>query len=69
MEEIIKQIEVKDYSDNGFLEFKGIKPKIKLIHLTTEPETNPKEIISVKNIKDFCNQMDIKYDLRVNKKK
>ena len=37
------------------------------MHLTTEPETNPKEIRSVENIKEFCDEMGIDYDLRVNK--
>jgi GR25 family glycosyltransferase involved in LPS biosynthesis len=37
------------------------------MHLVTEPETNPKEIRSVKNIKDFCNKTGIVYEQRINK--
>ena len=36
------------------------------MHLVTEPETNPKEIRSVKNIKEFCKAKNIKYEMRVN---
>jgi glycosyltransferase involved in cell wall biosynthesis len=42
-------------------------PKIKLMHLVTEPDTNEKEIRSVENIKDFCSKTGIIYEQRINK--
>lgn len=51
---------------NGWIRLKNTKPKIKLMHLVTEPETNEKEIRSIKNIQDFCEKTDIKYEQRVN---
>jgi GR25 family glycosyltransferase involved in LPS biosynthesis len=36
------------------------------MHLVTEPETNPKEIRSIENIKDFCSKTGIVYEQRVN---
>lgn len=42
------------------------KPKVKLMHLVTEPETNEKEIRSVENIKEFCQLTGIEYEQRVN---
>lgn len=62
-----KIFSVENLQNNGLLEIKNPKPKIKLMHLTTEPETNPKEIRSVENIKAFCEATGIDYDLRVNK--
>ena len=62
-----KILKVENLQNNGLLELKNLKPKIKLMHLTTEPETNPKEIRSVENIKEFCDEMGIDYDLRINK--
>ena len=59
--------------NNGSFTWKGditpydYKPKVKLMHLVTEPDTNEKEIHSVKNIKDFCNKTGIKYEQRINK--
>jgi hypothetical protein len=44
-----------------------IKPKIKLMHLVTEPDLNPKEIRSVESVKDFCEKTGIIYEQRVNK--
>jgi len=52
---------------NGWIKLKNYKPKIKLMHLVTEPKTNPKEIRSVENIKDFCNKTGIVYEQRINK--
>jgi glycosyltransferase involved in cell wall biosynthesis len=52
-------------SNNGLFELLN-KPKIKLIHLVTEPNINPKEIHSVKNIEDFCKQTGIKYQQNIN---
>ena len=58
---------------NGLFEWFGDQtefisnPKIKLMHLVTEPDTNEKEIRSVKNIKDFCDKTGIKYEQRINK--
>lgn len=68
----------KDYflnkmPNNGSFTWKGDtqsynkKPKIKLLHLVTEPDTNKKEIRSVENIKEFCNSTDIEYKQCVNK--
>ncbi len=42
-------------------------PKIKLMHLVTEPDTNEKEIKSTKNLKSFCKTTGIKYEQRINK--
>ena len=57
--------------NNGMFKWKGERSlyenkRIKLMHLVTEPETNPKEIRSVKNIKEFCKAKNIKYEMRVN---
>jgi glycosyltransferase involved in cell wall biosynthesis len=54
---------------NGVFEWKGEipKPKIKLMHLVTDPYNNPKEIKSVDNIKKFCKATDIEYEQRVNR--
>ena len=66
----------KDYflntmSNNGMFNWKGDRSKysskIKLMHLVTEPDTNPKEIKSIKNIKEFCELTNIKYEQRINK--
>jgi len=59
--------------NNGSFTWKGditqydYRPKIKLMHLVTEPDTNEKEIRSVKNVKDFCDKTGIKYEQRINK--
>jgi hypothetical protein len=67
----------KDYfenkiKNNGTFTWKGDlhylnNPKIKLMHLVTDPYNDPKEIRSIKNITDFCNKMGIKYEQRINK--
>tara|TARA_R110000751_G_C13783340_1_gene481248 strand:- start:1797 stop:3758 length:1962 start_codon:yes stop_codon:yes gene_type:complete len=66
----------KDYflkimPNNGMFNWKGDRSqyssKIKLMHLVTEPNTNPKEIKSIKNIKEFCKSTNIKYEQRINK--
>ena len=57
---------VSNLEFNGNIEIKDYKPKIKLMHLVTEPETNEKEIRSIKNIQDFCESTGIKYEQRVN---
>ena len=65
-----KEIVVDKYYRNTKLHNNGLfewfTPKIKLMHLVTEPETNPKEIRSVENIKDFCDKTGIEYEQRVN---
>tara|TARA_B110000977_G_scaffold186309_1_gene252087 strand:- start:4713 stop:7400 length:2688 start_codon:yes stop_codon:yes gene_type:complete len=57
--------------DNGMFNWKGdrsqYEPKIKLLHLVTEPTTNKKEQRSIKNLKDFCSSTGIKYNQRINK--
>ena len=57
--------------DNGMFNWKGDRsnynPKIKLMHLVTEPDTNKKEIRSVESIKEFCQSTGIKYEQRLNK--
>jgi hypothetical protein len=53
--------------ENGWIKLKNYKPKIKLMHLVTEPEINPKEIRSVENVKDFCEKTGIVYEQRINK--
>jgi len=66
----------KDYflnamPNNGMFNWKGDRsrynPKIKLMHLVTEPDVNEKEIRSVKNIKEFCKSTGIEYEQRINK--
>ena len=66
----------KDYflntmPNNGMFNWKGDRsrynPKIKLMHLVTEPDVNEKEIRSVKNIKEFCESTGIEYEQRINK--
>jgi len=56
--------------NNGNFEWKGdmsnYTPKVKLMHLVTEPSTNKKEIKSIKNIKDFCTKTGIVYEQRIN---
>ena len=58
---------------NGLFEWFGdqtefiFKPKIKLMHLVTEPDVNKKEIRSIENIKEFCQLTGIKYEQRINK--
>ena len=42
-------------------------PKIKLIHLVTDPKNNDKEIKSLESLKDFCKHTNIKYEQRINK--
>lgn len=43
------------------------KPKIRIVHLVTEPDTNPKELISSKSLKDFASDFDnIEYYEKVN---
>ena len=63
----------KKIEKNGIFRWKGGEEenyptnKIKLIHLVTEPETNDKEIKSIKNLKEFCILNGIKYNQRINK--
>lgn len=58
---------------NGLLEWFGDtscfynKPKIKLIHLVTEPEINEKEIESVMSLRVFCEDLGIEYNQQINK--
>jgi glycosyltransferase involved in cell wall biosynthesis len=61
-----KTLNTGGIQDNGYLEIFG-EPKIKLMHLVTEPDTNPKEIRSIENVKDFCEKTGIVYEQRVNK--
>ena len=42
------------------------KPKIKLMHLVTEPDSNSKEIRSIESVKDFCEKTGINYEQRIN---
>ncbi len=57
--------------DNGMFNWKGDRsrynPKIKLLHLVTDPKNNKKEQRSINNLKEFCNNTGIIYDMRVNK--
>ena len=54
---------------NGVFKWKGEipKPKIKLMHLVTEPDTNEKEIRSIESVTEFCELTGIKYEQRINK--
>ena len=67
----------KDYflnkmPNNGNFNWKGDasqytqKPKIKLMHLVTEPDTNEKEIRSIESVKEFCELTGIEYEQRIN---
>ena len=67
----------KDYflnkmPNNGTFEWKqdasqfARKPKVKLMHLVTEPETNEKEIHSIESVKEFCELTGITYEQRIN---
>jgi hypothetical protein len=62
----VKTLPTNNLEGNGYLELANIN-KIKLMHLVTDPENNPKEIRSVENIKDFCEKTGIKYEQRINK--
>jgi glycosyltransferase involved in cell wall biosynthesis len=62
----ITTIQATNLEFNGSIEVKNHLPKIKLMHLVTEPETNEKEIRSITNIKDFCEKTGILYEQRVN---
>ncbi len=43
------------------------KPKIRVVHLVTEPQTNPKEIRSAHSLKDFASNFDnVEYYQQVN---
>ena len=58
--------------NNGLFEWKDPNeyihsPKIKLMHLVTEPDTNKKEIRSIESVKEFCQLTGIKYEQRINK--
>ena len=59
-------IQVTNLEFNGKLEVKHYIPKIKLMHLVTEPDSNSKEIKSIENIKDFCEKTGIVYEQRIN---
>jgi len=59
-------IQITNLEFNGNIEVKNYQPKIKLMHLVTEPDTNNKEIRSVENIKDFCEKTGIEYEQRIN---
>jgi hypothetical protein len=66
--------------NNGMFEYKGdynsinlltnddpSKPKIRIVHLVTEPTTNPKELRSAFSLKDFANTFDnVEYYQKVN---
>lgn len=42
-------------------------PKIRIVHLVTEPDVNPKEIISTKSLKEFSDKFDnIEYHQKIN---
>lgn len=60
---------INQLPQNGNFEYKlpfDYKPKVKLMHLVTEPTTNPKETRSVESIFDFCEKTGIKYEQRIN---
>ena len=69
--ELNKEYFLNTMPDNGMFNWKGDRsnynPKIKLMHLVTEPDTNKKEIRSVESIKEFCQSTGIKYEQRINK--
>ena len=64
--------------NNGNFEYKGdmnlllnkkddSKPRIRIVHLVTEPTTNPKELRSAFSLKDFANTFDnVEYYQKVN---
>ena len=57
--------------DNGSFKWKAnrdaYKPNIKLLHLVTDPDNDKKEQRSINNLKEFCLNTGIKYDMRINK--
>ena len=65
----IDQEYFENLSKNGKFNWKGEKPKpkIKLMHLVTEPDTNEKEIRSIESVMEFCELTGIKYEQRINK--
>jgi glycosyltransferase involved in cell wall biosynthesis len=70
--ELNKNYFENNIKNNGLFTWKGNlnylnNPKIKIMHLVTDPNNNPKEIRSTKNIVEFCEQMNIKFEQRVNK--
>jgi glycosyltransferase involved in cell wall biosynthesis len=70
--ELNKNYFENNIKNNGLFTWKGNlnylnNPKIKIMHLVTDPNNNPKEIRSTKNIIEFCEQMNIKFEQRVNK--
>ena len=61
---------LNEIESNGRFEYRlpfNQSPKIKLMHLVTEPSSNSKEIRSVENVKGFCEKTGIVYEQRVNK--
>jgi glycosyltransferase involved in cell wall biosynthesis len=66
---IVNQEYFTKLSKNGLFKWKTDipNPKIKLMHLVTEPDTNEKEIRSVENVEEFCQLTGIKYEQRINK--
>lgn len=66
---IIDQDYFDNLSENGLFKWKKEipNPKIKLMHLVTEPDVNPKEIRSIESVKSFCESTGIEYEQRVNK--
>jgi len=66
--------------NNGMFEYKGdinginllsdndsSKPKIRIVHLVTEPSTNPKELRSAFSLKDFASNFDnVEYYEKIN---
>ena len=61
----VKTLPTNNLEGNGYLELANIN-KIKLMHLVTDPENNPKEIRSIENIKDFCEKTGVVYEQQVN---
>jgi len=59
---------LKTLPDNGMLTYKMLEdPKIRIVHLVTEPDTNEKEIISTDSLKDFANNFsNIEYHQKIN---
>jgi len=71
---------INQLPNNGMFEYKGdhnsvnlltnndaSKPKIRIVHLVTEPSSNPKELRSAFSLKDFANTFDnVEYYQKVN---
>jgi len=56
-----------DINELNILNGKNEEPRIRIVHLVTEPDINPKELTSTKSLKDFANNFgNVEYYQKVN---